>query len=260
MTGMINLTLSLNFQGHMDVFRDSLKDIIRHRCEIISTPPPPLARVRKALILKWFISAKGESHVIVRALLDMLATGDWDSDNIQIYVPPGVAHDRDRLFDTTAEGIAQAIAHKNFTLYQRKKWMGADEACCEFAVPLLLGNTLVHAHRLFCRRVRKGTTHGDVALVLDQAAHQAPAHPGMLAIGDGEDDEARVQREEDDGDPRGQAPIAIWAREVARKRKIALDWLRGCSGTPPCAEVVVLKMIVSVVQSMQSEELWIGSK
>eukprot|EP00959_Pyramimonas_sp_CCMP1952_P174249 3641402-Pyramimonas_sp.AAC.1 len=125
-----------------------------HRCKVIDTPPSPEAMMRKRLILSWFVSKRSSSHIIVRGLLDLLASGDWNSRRLEIYVPPGTEYDEQSLFSTVASGIAKALVFKNFTVYQRKKWMGADEACCEFALPLLLGNVLVEAYTVFCDRLK----------------------------------------------------------------------------------------------------------
>eukprot|EP00959_Pyramimonas_sp_CCMP1952_P030454 638294-Pyramimonas_sp.AAC.1 len=67
------------------------------------SPPSPIAQLRKSLILKYFISTKSDNHVVLRALLDMFATGDWDSRRVQIYVPPGVPYGENVLFTRAAE-------------------------------------------------------------------------------------------------------------------------------------------------------------
>eukprot|EP00959_Pyramimonas_sp_CCMP1952_P303806 6357755-Pyramimonas_sp.AAC.1 len=90
--------------------------------------------------------------------------------------------------------------------------MGADEACRAFAIPLPLGNLLVNACRLLCRRVRVGRVDGDV-VALDAEFRPGPRRLGLLAVAGDDDDEARVRRDEDNADPRGQAPIAMWIRE-----------------------------------------------
>ncbi|CAK0810923.1 unnamed protein product, partial [Prorocentrum cordatum] len=199
-------------------------------------------------------------HVRVGGHDYTFASGDWNSNRLEIYVPPGTEYDEQSLFSTVSSGIAKALVFRNFTVYQRKKWMGADEACCDFALPLLLGNVLVEAYKVFCDRIN-GLPYRPAAHHPGGDAPAAAALGALLDAGALPDEEAMEARRDDAViDPRGLAPIAVAAAEVARKRKVALDWLMCRTRNSPCSQVVVLKMILSILQTMQAEELYIGSK
>ena len=123
--------------------RDSCQACRESRCTPgISSCPSPSD-------LKWFLCQKHDSYVVVRALLESLANGDWfNEDHIEIYVPPNVEYDEESLLNMTAAGIARALSFKRFTMYRRSKWMGAEASCCELTLMLLLGN--VHFAVLLC--------------------------------------------------------------------------------------------------------------
>jgi hypothetical protein len=253
-SGIINLGLSISQHGQLIDFQDCAREWVRANSLVLVGEPPPEVAARRNLVFKWFISG-GVNQAVVRVLLSNLARGNLEKIAVfEIYVRPGVAYDENAVKARHAEGISRAIAYRRWNLYMRKKWGNAAEACCDAALPLLINEMLIPVYKMFCER---------------QSA-KAPCHRvGAAGAGvDGDDEVEDPDRgrgalvplvADPEAMPGGAVSDGSWAAINASNRKTASTFLQSRS-PGPVGQVVSLRMIVSICQSIQKEQFWIGSQ
>lgn len=207
--------------------------------------------------MRWFAPKVNDGHIVIRALLDQLPFGDLSNeDRLELYVDPGAEHNRQAVATRAAYLITSALAHRKWTLYMRKKWLGGEEAACEAALGLLLGGVLKPAFKLFFEKKSVGRAgRAGAAPILPSAGPDAAAGEDtddrpMPPLGAADDDGEMPPPDEDDGS---------WAARNDRRRRVAMNFL---SSRQPSAlgRIVAFRMLQSVAQGMQAMELAVGSK
>ena len=64
-----------------------------------------------------------------------MPNGDWRrEDRIEVWLPHGVQADRQLVVNSVASGMTFALASRQFKLWPRHRWLGADVACDELGL------------------------------------------------------------------------------------------------------------------------------
>ena len=117
LTGIINITRSLNSFTYLGGFRKDFWQTAFDRSKVVEGYPPPEARKRNRLILKWFL-VKGPHTMAQRVLLEILARGNWDDeDNYFIYMQPGTEFDEVAVREQFASGLTEAMVNRRWRMY-----------------------------------------------------------------------------------------------------------------------------------------------
>jgi hypothetical protein len=207
-------------------------------------------QIRRQLIMKHFIP-KGANELVARCLLDLLARGNLaNNTRFEIWVQPGVQFDEVLLKQRVAEGISRAFTFRRWRVYMREKWDGADEACCAVVLPLLIHELLIDAYDEFCKAHASKKQTARPRLGVDAEA----------AVGAGAGDRLDIVPHGGHGSDAGGAPgEAPTAANNDKFRRTAAEFLHSTS-PGPVGQTVCLRMILTIVQTMQKEEFWVGSK
>ena len=251
LTGLINVTRSLNSFTYINGFRKDFYQVAYDNCRVVYGYAPAANRARNRNILKWFL-VKGPNTMAQRVLLELLAEGDWNNDKeYLIYLPPGTVCDEDKMRRQFASGMTEALCSRRWRMYIRKKHGGAEEAVCDIALPLIVHGIIVPAYNRFCLRHNPKVNN---------------------AKNDGDDDDGHLPAILENGDPAlpyayGEAELpvkfefdrAAWAAQNDRFRTKGQTFL-SCEDPRPVASTICLRMILACVQCMEKEEFWVGSR
>jgi hypothetical protein len=131
---MIRLAMSVSFGGHMARFRRIMVGVLQQTNLILHGRCSEDALQFRKTAIRLFMS-RGETNPIKRFLLQFLPNGDWRrEDRIEVWLPHGVQADHQFVVNSVASGMTFALASRQFKLWPRHRWLGADVACDELGL------------------------------------------------------------------------------------------------------------------------------
>ena len=81
----------------------------------------------------WICFAHQERKLSLRRfLLECLPNGDWrNHSEIQVFIPPGVSHNRQQVLQKVTAGLVVALCGKLFSTYPQHRWLGSEISVSE---------------------------------------------------------------------------------------------------------------------------------
>ena len=255
--GVIHHALSLSLGSSLCVFRRALRDeVSSRRIHIVHGCPPLAAKRRRDAVLQLF-AQRGGDVARKRFLLETLANGHWDRDDIDVYIQ-GDAPSHESVVRTLSNGLVSALLGRNFKCYPRHRWTGADEALdavgllqrvhglrwTTFSRWLRMLEEHVHGSELRGHRDRDDGAAGDERCV---------ELPIMDGVGDAQGGPAAAETM-----PGAQAaaPPASWAAQNAASRRVAGAWW----AAEPAHKIIVMRMVMEPLREMLARRLRIGGR
>ena len=124
--GLIHFSLSLSVGSSMAKFRSCLAAIITERLSIRIGYPSAEMEAYRVAMLELFCQT-GAHASLKQHLLQRLPNGDWrQSQQIQVFVPPGQDYDEGRLRQDLVTTLLICLSGKLFRVYPRHRWVGCD--------------------------------------------------------------------------------------------------------------------------------------
>ena len=213
----LNLSLSLSSNAALRTFRRALGQIIAERLVVRVGVPPVHYRQHQQAALDLFLS--GPEHEGNRALLMNALNGDW-TDRLQVWTPPGEAQalDRNQLVRLIVRCLVCCCCSRNFRLYPRHRWTGADAAVDDIGLLVCIHQLMGPVYNRFVQMSEsRGTEPSDrpradavAPSVAPMMVDGAPLHMGPgphMASCD------------------GAADATTMAATNARHRSIAAKWM-----------------------------------
>ena len=255
--GLIHHALSLSQGSSLCGFRRALRAEIRSRTIHILQGCPPMAAQRRRDAALQLFAARGGGVVRKRFLLETLANGHWDRDDIDVYIE-GDIPSRESVVRTLSNGLVSALTGRGFKIYPRHRWTGADEA--------LDGVGLLQCiHRL------GWMTYARWLRLMDAGGHAAepPSQRGDCEVGG---DRCLVLPildclPEDTRDGAAAAavlagaqaaapPASSWAAQNAASRRVAGAWW----SSEPAHKILVMRIVMEPLREMLASRLHLGGR
>ena len=124
----LSLSLTLSTGTMMTRFRAAMVQVVKERLVITRQRPSSEAMDYKQCVLALFCS-KGPRFLERQRLLLDVVSGDWRlQEVVQIYIPPGIEADHQTVESNLVEALMSALTRRNFHIYPRHRWLGADLA------------------------------------------------------------------------------------------------------------------------------------
>ena len=256
-SGLVNYALSLSLGSSMFEFRKALARVIDRMPLVVRRGAPPQEVVEYQTDMLKLFCASGTRSAERHFLLTNLCNGYWrNTEQLEIYLDAGVEFEAKQVKANLLRALLVSLAHKNFSLYPRHRWIGCDVATDEVGLCLCIHGVGAAAFEDMCREIAgKGQPAGPAGHILEEAApaDQPPAEL-LLAASFPSDTLATVPDEDipmgplfaDDQEPEHLHPAdegqpdkqQAMAAENARARKRALEWLAG----RPFGSVMMLRL------------------
>eukprot|EP00959_Pyramimonas_sp_CCMP1952_P422520 8850930-Pyramimonas_sp.AAC.1 len=153
-SGSINCALSLKHGPAMNLFRQSLRDIVQDRLVPIHVAPPPDATEHRKFCINLFMQG-GANLPQKRLLLSVLPNGDWRKhDRVEFYCSEEFLNrvGKEEIADVIARGLVFALSSIQPHLWPRHRWLGADLAAEELGRLEAAHGLLSAVYLVFCDR------------------------------------------------------------------------------------------------------------
>lgn len=257
-TGQIHFAKSLNFGTGVLRFSRLLRSVVRERLVVLRGQPSLECRLFQRQLLRLCL-ARGGRLAQKRLALMTLPNGNWARhDRIEVFVPPGLAYDRERIAAVVADSLEAVLVPGAFRVYPRNRWTQVDLAFDEFC--LLEG---VHglASVVYPLWAAETASAASVRRFGHEAGRAPPAEPAEsgVALGDrlggsGAREEFAVERsapEAEAGDGIGDSA----RQENDHHRRQALEWL----ASRPLGRALLVRQCMEPLRRLVHSYLYIGS-
>ena len=157
-TGLTSCALSLRCSGMLALFRQSLKEEVAERIQVLRGHPPAEAVEHKQLIMATMLSGASK-NMPQMTLLALLPSGDWRSNRVQHYIPSTAADpDQATLTQITAKlvsGLCYALVGKKPSVWARHRWTGCEIAVEEIGLMESIHQLLSTSYTRFLQKCEK---------------------------------------------------------------------------------------------------------
>ena len=244
-SGMVNLTLSLNMGANMNKFRVFLAARAGNIKILRGEVPHDALEYQRYILDKFLPIGSQHSHVEAkRFLLQSVLRGDWRRRDgwIEIYIPIGaLLPDEAALRQRVAHAALLSLGGSNWHTYPRSRWVGCEISTDEIGLAMSIGSVFEEAYIDFVRScggspagsaVARGHAHQQPLLVIrDEVADGDLAGNGGADAPQGGDVPAPAPGAAD------AASTNDFAVKNARYRATAIEWLR----SSPFPRVIILR-------------------
>lgn len=261
-TGMVHTALALQSGSAMNRFRKCLRDEVASRFVVLHGTVSADAMRYKRQILRLFVS-HGSRLAVRRILLALCPNGDWRSEQVQYYVPPGAPErSKEAYLDHVTSGLIASLCAAQPATYPRHRWTGADLAidclgvmeACHRLLSTTFERFVASSQSTFSSRSLQGAIVG-----LPLGAHQGegpePEDAGERELlgglaGEGVGTSAIV--EPPGGPPQAEVEMdsTTWAAVNAKHRRMALEWLR----TRPLPMLILQRTAMEPMRQLLAEQ------
>jgi len=276
-TGVIRTALACRSGSAMSRLRHCLREEIASRFDVIVGRPAADSIKYKKAILRLFV--RHGAGVATRAtLLALCPTGDWRSRRVQYYVHAGgpAFPDATSVLEHVTNGVVVALTSAQPHMYNRSKWTGSDLAVDDLGVFEAVHRLLSTTFCRFSASFVKGSLRSQM-LVLGATLREYGKAESQAMEGGDDDDEAEGDA---DADPAGgiNLPVAescavepganpdqrsgpasvdtSWAKQNAKDRRMALDFLR--KGT--LGHLVLMRVIMEPMRQFLNAQFELASE
>ena len=176
-SGIINCSLSVNFNNYVARFKAGCYAFIRAAIIFRTTPISEAARTYKLHVLRVFMRTGTKRNFKIAFLLRLLP-GDWRNRSaIEYVLAPG--EDPEAAKDFVAAGVSSTLVSRFFE-WPRHRWRGADLALNAFGLLESIHDLLSHTYPLFCDGfVTKSSSSSDQVEAMPTSAEAEP-FPGFF--------------------------------------------------------------------------------
>lgn len=220
---MVNLSLSLSPSISMSVFRRALANVIDKSLHIRRGIPPKEYKEHQTACLDLFLG-RGTLCEGRRNLLTSTLNGDWSSPRPKVWLPPDEEPPpRSATVTVVVQVVVVCCCGRNFTTYPRHRWVGVDVAVDEIGLLTSIHNLMTPIYKRFVEM-----SEGRALSQARGSVGQALAREEALPLEDGDAHGGGGEAAEEAGAD-GQPRSGDWVQVNARRRKLGLQLLDGCS-------------------------------
>ena len=236
----------------MVTFREHLGQLVRERLLIIRGYPLEEASAYRRFILRLFCTT-GRQLQLREFLLSALPNGDWRrSDAIELYIAPGIDFNQEQVTQRLVNGLVVALSGRVFSTYPQSRWIGCDVGVDEAGLCEAVHRLLSLSFARMMGRLDELSLSGGTDYVRCQEEEEE--EPGIVqatawaqrgatsrgrrpAEGSADADES-TQPDRDEQRAATPALTDVSAEAMAKRRKIAWEWLR----SDPLPYLMLLRM------------------
>jgi len=264
-SGMVNISMSLQLSGDSTRFQTCLAEVIAARIVVIVGYPGDDAERHRQHVLDMF--SRGPEATLQKQLLNStLPSGRWwKTDVVEIWMPQGLPDGTclQQWKKKKGEALASTLLPGTFHVYPRHRWTGAEKAVSEVALLACFHDVLTPTWWEFsvarlglprAMRVRDTMRQQGIGIDADVEACAAGA-----AVEDPErDDGAAV---DDGGGDEGAAAQAFGSFSRKNKAYVAngLAWL-SLQQPSTVTQAVLVQNVISILQRLLRRHLVLCSR
>ena len=257
-SGMINVSLSVNFGSSLATFRLKVKEVIMNLIRWRTTPIDRAAQEFKMHILRIFLSSGKEPAYKCMVLMHLLP-GDWrDRDHIDLIRQNCETEQQQK--ERVATGVSDVLAGSQIHTWPRHRWIGADQASSDIGLLSAIHGLIYHAYPLFVGSSSRSSAaaYAEAVEPMQGAMDSGDATGAAAAAADAA--QYSLVPYDDGGETAGLDADAAACNKSAeansRARKRGLAFVEQNASD----EVVTVRLTMEPLRCLMESKLWVGSE